>query len=146
METNESVAPVSTPGASIEQKRYGAVLDIAMKIGFVILVITFILYLVGIPKPYVPVEDVSANWGLKVDEYLQVKSIEKGWTWAKHLGQSDYLTFAPIAFLSSVTVICYLTIVPIFIKRKDYVFVLLVILEVLVLVLAASGVLKSGGH
>ena len=98
------------------------------------------------PKPHVPVGDVSANWGLKVHDYLEVTQIEKGWSWATHLGQSDFLTFAPIAFLASVTVICYLTILPIFFKRKDFIYATLVIAEVMVLVLAASGVLPSGGH
>jgi len=146
LETDESAAPVATPGASIEQKRYGAVLNMMMKIGFVILVITFILYLTGMPKPSIPVEDVSANWSLKVDDYLEVTGIEKGWSWTKHLGQSDFLTFAPIAFLSSITVLCYLSIMPILLKRKDYVFCTIAFLEVMILVLAASGLLKTGGH
>lgn len=145
MEGKAEVTQISTPGASPEQKRYGAILDVAMKIGLLVLVATFILYLVGVPKPHVPVGDVSANWSLKVDKYLEVTQIEKGWTWTKHLGQSDFLTFAPIAFLASVTVICYLNILPIFFKRKDYIYATLVIAEVLVLVLAASGVLPAEG-
>ena len=135
-----------TPGASPEQKRYGAVLDIAMKIGLLALVAIFILYLAGFPKPLIPVDEVSQNWGLKVDNYLELTGIKKGWSWTTHLGQSDFLIFAPIAFLASVTVICYLTILPIFLKRKDFIFAGLVIAEVMVLVLAASGVLPSGGH
>jgi len=135
-----------TPGASPEQKRYGAVLDVAMKIGLLTLVVAFVLYLIGIPKPHVPVDEVSANWGMKVGDYLEKAQIEKGWSWTSNLGQSDFLTFAPIAFLASITVICYLTILPIFFKRKDFIYGGLVILEVLVLVLAASGVLPSGGH
>jgi len=135
-----------TPGASPEQKRYGAVLDVAMKIGLLTLVVAFVLYLIGIPKPHVPVDEVSANWSLKVGDYLEKAQIEKGWSWMKNLGQSDFLTFAPIAFLASITVICYLTILPIFFKRKDFIYGGLVIAEVLVLVLAASGVLPSGGH
>lgn len=146
MESKAEVTQISTPGASPEQKRYGAILNVAMKVGLLVLLITFILYLVGVPKPHVPVGDVSANWDKKVGDYLEVTKIEKGWTWTKHLGQSDFLTFAPIAFLATVTVICYLTILPIFFKRKDYIFATLVIAEVLVLVLAASGVLPSGGH
>lgn len=139
----------STPGASVEQKRYGAILDICMKVGLLVLVISFILYLVGFPEPKIPVDEVSENWGLKVagdDGYLAKTGIQKGWSWATHLNQSDFLTFAPIAFLASVTVVCYLAILPIFLKRKDYIYALLAIGEVLVLVLAASGVLPSGGH
>ncbi len=149
MEDKAGVTQVSTPGASVEQKRYGAILDICMKAGLLVLVITFLMYLVGVPKPHIPVGDVSANWGLKVSGdggYLAKTGIEKGWSWATHLGQSDFLTFAPIAFLASVTVICYLMILPIFLKRKDYIYAVLAIAEVSVLVLAASGVLPSGGH
>ncbi|MDO8735949.1 MAG: hypothetical protein Q7K29_02550 [Thermoleophilia bacterium] len=143
------VTQSTVPGPSVEQKRYGKILDIAMKVGLLILVITFVLYLIGVPKPHIPVGDVSNTWGLKVsgDEgYLKATGIEKGWSWATHLNQSDFLTFAPIAFLASVTVICYLSILPIFLKRKDYIYASLAVLEVLVLVLAASGVLPTGGH
>lgn len=149
MSDKAGVTQVSTPGASVEQKRYGAILDIAMKVGLLALVITFVLYLIGVPQPHIPVGDVAANWGLKVsgdDGYLKVTGIEKGWSWARHLGQSDFLTFAPITFLASVTVICYLSILPIFLKRKDYIYAALASAEVFVLVLAASGVIPSGGH
>lgn len=146
MEGKAEVTQVATPGASPEQKRYGAVLNIAMKAGLLVLLITFVLYLIGVPKPHIPVGDVSANWGLKVDDYLKVAGIETGWSWASHLGQSDFLTFLPIAFLGSVTVICYLTILPIFLKRKDSIYAALVAAEVLVLVLAGSGLIHSGGH
>lgn len=148
--------PVSTPGASIEQKRYGAILDIAMKVGLLVLVITFVLYLIGAPKPFIPVEDVSSYWTSKLHEvvngeevgYLHKTGIEPGWAWASpdNLKKSDFLTFAPIAFLASVTVICYLSILPIFLKRKDYIYAALAVTEVLVLVLAASGILPVGGH
>ena len=68
MEGNASVTQVSKPGASPEQKRYGAVLNVGMKIGLAVLVVTFILYLTGVPKPHIPVDEVSNNWTLKVDK------------------------------------------------------------------------------
>ena len=111
--------------------------------------VTFNLYLTGAHTPQIPVQDESANWGLKVagdDGYLAVTGSEKGWSWAKHLVQSDFLTFAPIAFLASVTVICYFSILPILLKRKDYIYTVLAIAEMCVLVLAASGLIPSGGH
>ncbi|MHB1361182.1 MAG: hypothetical protein ACYCW5_01110 [Thermoleophilia bacterium] len=138
--------PVSSPGASEEQKRYAAVLGTMMKIGFVLLVITFILYLAGVPKPHVPVGDVSRFWGLKGEKYLEAIGVEKGWSWMGRLGEGDFLNFAPIALLASITALCYLTIIPIFIKKKDMVYVVLASLEIVILVLAASGVIPSGGH
>ena len=51
MEGKAEVTQISTPGASPEQKRYGAILDVAMKIGLLVLVAAFVLYLIGCPNP-----------------------------------------------------------------------------------------------
>jgi hypothetical protein len=56
------------------------------------------------------------------------------------------LNFLPIAFLSILTVICYLAILPGLMRKKDTAYVVLVIVEVVVLLVAASGILGSGGH
>jgi hypothetical protein len=60
--------------------------------------------------------------------------------------KGDFLNFAGIVFLAGVTIICYARIIPILLRKKDTVFVVIAVLEVLVLVLAASGLLKAGGH
>lgn len=136
----------SKPTATEEQRRYAVVLDTGMKAGLVLLVLTFVLYVFGLIKPHVPVDEISNYWGMKVDEYLDHAGIEKGWAWIGNLSKSDFLNFVPIAFLAAVTVICYLTIIPIFFKKKDVVYTILTFLEVMVLALAASGVLPTGGH
>ncbi len=69
-----------------------------------------------------------------------------GWTWLGKLGKADFLNFIGIAFLAGVTILCYMRIIPILFSRNDTIYAILAIMEVLVLVLAASGVLKSGGH
>jgi hypothetical protein len=56
------------------------------------------------------------------------------------------LNFLPIAFLSILTIICYIAIIPGLMRKKDTAYVVLVIVEVIVLVVAASGILGSGGH
>jgi len=133
-------------GPSDEQKRYASILGVCMKIGLLGIVITFILYLTGILKPHVPLDEVSQFWGLKGDKYLEEIGVQKGWSWVSRLGEGDFLNFAPIAFLAGVTTLCYLAVIPLFIKKKDNVYAILAGLEVLVLVLAASGVIPSGGH
>jgi len=62
------------------------------------------------------------------------------------LEKGDFLNFVGIAFLAGVTMICYVRIIPILFRKKDRVYALIAILEVLVLMLAASGILKAGGH
>ncbi len=56
------------------------------------------------------------------------------------------LNFIPIAFLSGLTIICYLAIVPGLLRKKDTPYVILAILEIVVLCVAASGILGTGGH
>lgn len=127
-----------------EQRLYAALLDKGMKIGLAILVVTFGLYVFGVLEPTVPVSDLSKYWSMSVRDYLEITGIGTGWSWAGHLGQGDLLNFAGIAFLSGITIVCYLAIVPTLLKKKDMPYVVLALVEVAVLVLAASGVLKAG--
>ena len=132
--------------ATEEQLAYAKLLDFGMKLGLLALIITFIVYLSGILTPYIPVNDLPRYWGMSVHNYLEATGIHPGWTWVGMLGKGDFLNFVGIAFLAGVTILCYLRIIPMLFKKKDTVYGILAILEVLVLVLAASGILKAGGH
>ena len=129
-----------------EQIAYAKVLDLGMKLGLVALVISFGIYVLGIFDPYVPLQDLPKYWKLPVHEYLKQANIHQGWSWLHLLNKGDFLNFVGIAFLSGVSIICYLSIIPALFRKKDTIYALLAIAEVLVLVLAASGVLKAGGH
>ena len=132
--------------ATEEQRLYAGILDKGMKIGFLMLVATFSLYVFGVLTPHIPVEDLPKYWSMPVSQYLQVTGIETGWSWLGHLGQGDLLNFAGIAFLSGVTIVCYIAILPGLMRNKDYAYVVIALIEVAVLLLAASGVLRSSGH
>ncbi len=132
--------------ATEEQIAYARVLDLGMKMGLVAIIVTFMIYLSGVFQPHVPVSELPKTWGMPVKEYLKINNIHTGWSWLRMLGKGDFLNFIAIAFLAGVTIICYVRIIPILFRKKDTVYGLLAILEVLVLVLAASGILKSGGH
>ena len=132
--------------ATEEQLAYAKLLDLGMKVGLLTLVVTFIVYVFGILTPHIAVEELPNYWNLPVKEYLKVTGIHTGWAWLSHVGQGDFLNFVPIAFLAGVTILCYIRIIPILFRKKDSIYAILAIVEVLVLVLAASGVLKSGGH
>jgi|SRR5208283_1342649 len=132
--------------ATEEQIAYAKVLDFGMKCGLLALIITFLIYVSGILTPYVPVNDLPKYWGMSVHKYLQATGIHPGWSWLWLLGKGDFLTFIAIAFLAGVTVVCYIVIIPILFRKKDTIYSVIALIEVLVLVLAASGVLKAGGH
>jgi hypothetical protein len=159
--------------ATAEQVAYAKLLDLGMKAGLLALVVTFVIYLTGILPPHTPVNDLPKYWKMPVKQYLLETKIDRhsdeyaaipaqppelrkeyvaktnvhpGWSWLHRIGKGDFLNFIPIVFLAAVTVICYLRIIPIFFAKNDMVYGLLAITEVVVLTLAASGYLGSGGH
>ncbi len=78
----------------------------------------------------------------------QVKpSFPSGWEWTTMLGQGDFINFIGVAILAGMTILCFLVaLAPAYLKQKDWPYFGLVIFECLVLLLAASGILKVGGH
>ncbi len=137
---------MSNKKAAEEQLAYADLLDKGMKIGLLILIVTFLIYLTGILKPHIGVNELPQYWQLSVHDYLEHAEVQPGWAWLGLLGKGDFLNFTGIAFLSGVTIICFGRIVPILLRKGDTVFAVIAILELFVLVLAASGLLKAGGH
>ncbi len=134
------------PQATEEQLLYAKILDKGMIVGLIGLVITFTIYGTGMLEPVIPIEQVQNYWVMSVSDYLAATGIHAGWAWLGHLGKGDMLNFLPIAFLSLLTIVCYLAILPGLLRKKDTAYVVLVIVEVVVLTVAASGILGSGGH
>ena len=131
--------------ATEEQLAYANILEFGMKLGLLMLIVTFTIYLTGLLSPYVPVRDLPKYWSMPVKKYLAATHIHSGWSWLYMIGKGDFINFVSIAFLAGVTIMCYLRIIPIFFRRKDTIYVVFAITEVLILVLAASGILKAGG-
>ena len=132
--------------ATEEQVLYAKILNIGMLIGLVGLVVAFIIYSTGILEPLIPLEKVQSYWILSVHEYLEESGIQAGWAWFGNLQFGDMLNFLPIAFLSLLTIVCYIAILPGLIRKKDTAYVVIAVLEIIVLAVAASGILGTGGH
>ena len=132
--------------ATEEQLLYANILNKGMLVGLIGLVVTFIIYGTGILKPMIPLEQVQNYWVMPVNDYLAASGIHAGWAWLGNLGYGDMLTFVPIAFLSLLTIICYAAIIPGLLRKKDTTYAALVVIEIIVLSVAASGLLGSGGH
>lgn len=132
--------------ATPEQLAYAKLLDVGWKIGFVLTVILFFLYTSGIMPGYVPLEELPNYWSLSAEEFRKTLNTPVGWNWVELAGKGDYLNFIGIAWLAAVTIFCFLRVLPLFLAKGDKVYSAIIALEVLVLVLAASGVLVGGAH
>ena len=132
--------------ASEEQIAYASVLNIGMWFGLALLIITFIVYISGVIPSFVPIDDLPKYWGMRVHDFNHTLNAPTGWQWTALVGKGDYLNFVGIAILSGLTIMCYLVILPILFWKKDTAYVVFAFVEVLVLSLAASGLLKAAGH
>jgi hypothetical protein len=135
-----------------EQLRYAKVLEAGMYTGLAILFITFTLYVSGALTPVVPLDQVSSYWNQGVHEYLEAVNRDHlhlehpptGWAWVTMVGKGDFLNFVGISILGGITIVCYLAIAPVLLRKRDYAYLTMALLEVLVLSLAASGLLAVG--
>lgn len=136
---------MSRAQVSEEQLRYARWLDWGTRIGLSLLVATFAVYASGIVPPHIPLGDLPSLWVLPVDRYLAEAGLPSGWGWVALTGASDMMNFIGIAFLALVTVGCYARLAVTYVRRGETACAFIVIAEIGVLLLAASG-LVSGGH
>lgn len=130
-----------------EQIKYANLLLYCSWAGIGILAVTFLLYMSGIMGSYIPPAEISQYWGMSVHDYLLATGAPHGWGWLGMLGNSDYLNLIGIALLALLTVVGYITLLlPAYLRKKDIPYATIVILEITVLTLAASGILKVGAH
>lgn len=130
-----------------EQIAYANMLQYCSWAGIGMLVLTFFLYVSGLIKSFVPPGDMPLYWSLSANEFLVATGAPMGWGWLGMLGYGDFLNLVGIAFLALLTILGYLVLLlPAYIRKKDVVYASIVIAEILVLGLAASGVLAVGAH
>lgn len=144
MADNKNVCtPIETPK---EQVLYADILFWGCWGGLALMALTYIVYVTGVMKPHIPLEVITELWSQPVGTYLSQGNVPHGWGWVVLLGKGDFLNFAGIVLLAGLTIIAYIPLIPAFLKKGDKVFALLSFLEVLVLTLAASGIVGGGAH
>lgn len=135
------------PNVLEEQLAYAGVLDVLIKIGFTGLLSSFVLYVTRILPPYVEMETLATLWHLPLDEYLaRTGTPSAPWEWTRFLEFGDIMNYVPVAFIGSVSFICLARVLPVFAKKGDVAYTVIVLVQLVVIALAASGVLVAGTH
>ena len=129
--------------ATPEQLAYADLLDLGIRIGRYLLAGTFILYVFGIAPAKVPLSKLPNYWSMPADQYSKLVGVGTGWDWLALIRYGDYMNFLGIAFLSGMTIVCYLRVLQFSLQRKDFMSGAVLALEVIVLSLAASGLLAG---
>ena len=124
------------------EKAYARWLAVGARLGFAALVASFLVYLLQwIPSGIAPSE-LPRYWGLPVTEYLAATHAPTGWQWVALLPRSDVLNFVGVAILGAASVACYLRVLAGYANERDWAYVAIIVLQVAVLLVAASGVLN----
>jgi hypothetical protein len=132
-------------GVSPEQQLYARWLDWSTRVSLAVLIAAFAAYASGLVAPAVAVDDLPRLWLLPVERYLEATGAPSGWGWVAMLAKGDYLNLIGVALLGFVTVLCYLRVLPMLLARGERLQAAFAIAQVVVLLLAASGLL-AGGH
>jgi hypothetical protein len=127
------------------QLRYAFLVEWGTRIGLLVLALSFIAYAGGLVPAHVPLERLPHLWSQPLSDYVAATGSPTGWAWLQLLHRSDVLGLAGIAILSVSSVVGLLALVPLYVALRDRTFVVLCLLQALVVLLAASG-LVSGGH
>ena len=81
---------------------------------------------------------------MPADEAVAETARPHFWAWVTNVNRADLLSLGSLAVLSAVTPVGFLFLVVLFLRRRDFAYAAMVAAEVIVLVLAASGIV--GGH
>jgi len=137
---NEALKP------SREQIIYANLLIIGVWVGIIILATTYAIYLTGVLSPHIDISIIPSIWGKGVNEYLEITHSPHGWGWVSLLTKGDFLNYTGFVLLALMTIVCYLVLVRGYFRQKNWIFAAIAVLEIVVLGVAASGILGSGGH
>jgi hypothetical protein len=127
------------------QLRYARLLDWGTRIGLVALLVSFVIYNAGLLPSQVPRHRLPELWGEPVARYLELTGAPTGWQWVTMLQHGDVLGFVGIAVLAGCSVVCLLSLLPLYRQRRDRAYLGLCLAQVAVLLVAAAGVI-TGGH
>ena len=118
---------------------YARWLDIATKAGFAISLCAFLVYAGRLLPAFVPLDELPRYWALPVHRFIELTGAPQGWAWLGELGYGDGLNLAAIALLGLVTPACYARLIPALIAERDWLQAALAALQLVVLLVAASG-------
>lgn len=128
-----------------DQQVYARWLDWGTRLSLAVLVAAFLAYVFGLTPAALPLAEMPRFWRLPLERYLALSGSPTGWGWVAMLDKGEYQNLVGVALLGLVTVVCYLRVLPLLLERRERLQAAIVAAQVLVLLLAASGLL-AGGH
>ena len=129
-----------------DQIIYANLLVIGVWVGIAIMLVTYSIYLFELMPVHVDTSFIPKVWNKGVGEYLEITHSPHGWGWVSLLAKGDFLNYIGFVLLGMMTLLCFIVLLRGYLRQKNWIFSIIAFLEILVLTLAASGILGTGGH
>jgi hypothetical protein len=126
-----------------EELRYAGVLRACVGAGFVLLALSFLLYMLGAPTPRVPMDQLPQYWGLSAAQFVKATHAPTGWGWLALLRNSDMLNLVGIAVLAAAPILSSLAVLPMLARRGDFALFAIALLQIVVLAVSGSNLLTG---
>ena len=123
---------------------YAQTLDFIGKTGLILLSISFFIYAFEILDPHIPINKILSIWSLNASEFMRQSNYHGGWSWIQLIHKSDYMNYLPVALLASAVLIANIRLFPILLREKDKKLAIICLIQILVIIFSASGIIHSG--
>jgi hypothetical protein len=130
------------------QLAYAKTLDYVSHAVMLAMAAGYIVYMLQLLPLEVPVETIAGNWHLSASAMQAKLHPSCGWSCFSSLTallHGDAVSYASVIFLALATLICLASAAAVFFSEKKHLFLAITMLQVLVLLVAASGIM-TGSH
>lgn len=130
------------------QLTYANTLEFVSHTVIILLAVGYVLYMTGLLPLEVPVSAIASHWHLSAAQMRETLHQPTGWSvFANPAGllHGDVISYISVIFLALATLICLASAVMVYIGEKMPVYLTISIAQVLVLLVAASGIM-TGAH
>ena len=136
-ESRVSVDPV--------QLQFASILRWVVLVGLVLMFAMSVIYATGLVPSSVSPAEVPQLWQLSAEEYLEVTGGAGGWSWIRSIAQGQNLALAALVFFPTATIGMVAIAAGLYRKNNAKIYAIISLVEALVLALAATGLLSTGG-
>ena len=126
------------------QKGFASVLIWIVRIGLIIMTVSFVLYVSGSVRSSVAPDEVPDYWHLDSCEYRDAAGGHQGWQWMRDLGNGTTLAFAGLIFFPASIIVAVAIAAFLYLRHGVRRYAIISALLAIVLTVAATGVISAG--
>jgi len=126
----------------LAQQAFARWVSAGTRIALAMLIAGYAAYVTGLLQAHLPPEALAKLWHLPLADYLATSTAPTGWSWLALAHRGDYFNYLGIGLLCTIVMLAYLRVLPQLV-RSARAHALIALLELAVLLAAASGLLHS---